>query len=58
MESQSDVVREAAPARPQRHRLLRGLVWGVGALGLMAGGLLAMCGAALARRRSRAYPAG
>src|SRR5712691_6708270 len=40
MEVQSDVVREAAPARPQRHRLLRGLAWGVGALGLIALGAL------------------
>jgi len=36
MEPLSDAVREVAPARPQRHRLLRGLAWGVGALGLMA----------------------
>lgn len=36
MEPQSDVVYEAAPARPKRHRLLRGLAWGVGALGLIA----------------------
>ena len=40
MEPQRDAVREAAPARPQRHRLLRGLVWGVGALGLIALGAL------------------
>src|SRR5256886_5346787 len=40
MEPQSDVVREAAPVRPQRHRLLRGLVWGVGARGVMAIGAL------------------
>src|SRR5438445_6377407 len=40
MEPQSDVVREAAPVRPQRHRLLRGLAWGVGALGLIALGAL------------------
>src|SRR6266849_6082688 len=40
MEVQRDVVREAAPARPQRHRLLRGLAWGVGALGLIALGAL------------------
>src|SRR3989441_658976 len=40
MEPQSDVVREAAPVRRQRHRLLRGLVWGVGALGLIAIGAL------------------
>jgi RND family efflux transporter MFP subunit len=40
MEPQSDVVREVAPARPQRHRLLRGLAWGVGALGLIALGAL------------------
>src|SRR5712692_4785260 len=39
-EVQSDVVREAVPARPQRHRLLRGLAWGVGALGLIALGAL------------------
>jgi membrane fusion protein, heavy metal efflux system len=36
MEPQSEVVRAAAPARPRRHRLLRGLAWGVGALGLIA----------------------
>jgi multidrug efflux pump subunit AcrA (membrane-fusion protein) len=36
MEPQSDVGREAAPARPKRHRLLRGLAWGVGALALIA----------------------
>src|SRR5712692_5219152 len=36
IEPQRDVVHEAAPARPQRHRLLRGLAWGVGALGLIA----------------------
>jgi RND family efflux transporter MFP subunit len=29
-------VYEATPARPKRHRLLRGLAWGVGALGLVA----------------------
>jgi len=40
MEVHSDVVRESAPARPQRHRLLRGLAWGVGALGLMAVGAI------------------
>src|SRR5437016_10352069 len=40
MEPQSDVVREAAPVRPQRHRLFRGLGWGVGALGLIAIGAL------------------
>jgi RND family efflux transporter MFP subunit len=40
MEPQSDVVHEAAPARPKRHRLLRGLAWGVGALGLIALGAL------------------
>jgi cobalt-zinc-cadmium efflux system membrane fusion protein len=40
MEPQSDVVRAGAPARPQRHRLLRGLAWGVGALGLIALGAL------------------
>src|SRR2546428_3153230 len=39
-EPQRDVVREAAPARPLRHRLLRGLAWGVGALGLIALGAL------------------
>jgi membrane fusion protein, heavy metal efflux system len=38
MEPQSDVVRESAPARPQRHRVLRRLAWGVGALGLIAVG--------------------
>src|ERR671925_514507 len=47
MEPQNDVVREAGPVRPQRHRLLRGLMWGVGALGLMAIGAL---GATLAPR--------
>src|SRR5712692_905702 len=40
MEPQSDVVRESAPARPQRHRMLRSLAWGVGALGLIAVGAL------------------
>jgi cobalt-zinc-cadmium efflux system membrane fusion protein len=40
MEPQSDVVREVVPARPQRHWLLRGLAWGVGALGLIALGAL------------------
>jgi len=48
MEVQSDVREEStmepqsevAPARPQRHRLLRGLAWGVGALGLIALGAL------------------
>src|SRR5919198_5722069 len=40
MEPQSDAVREAAPVRPRRHRLLRGLAWGVGALGLIALGAL------------------
>jgi len=34
------MVREAVPARPQRHRLLRGLAWSVGALGLIALGAL------------------
>src|SRR2546425_13016384 len=38
MEPQSDVVRESAPARPKRHRLLRALAWGVGALSLIAVG--------------------
>src|SRR6266849_2371891 len=38
MEPQSDVVRESAPARPQRHRVLRRLAWRVGALGLIAVG--------------------
>src|SRR5438132_8089646 len=47
MEPQSDVVREAAPVRPQSHKLLRGLVWGGGALGLVAIGAL---GATLAPR--------
>jgi RND family efflux transporter MFP subunit len=47
MEPQSDVVRASAPACPQRHRLLRGLAWGVGALGLIALGAL---GALLAPR--------
>ena len=36
MEPQSEVGREVAPARPRRHRLLRGLARGVGALGLIA----------------------
>ena len=40
MEPQRDVVREATPAPPQWHRLLRGLLWGVGALGLIALGAL------------------
>jgi cobalt-zinc-cadmium efflux system membrane fusion protein len=40
MEPQSDVVREVAPVHPQQHRLLRGLAWGVGALGLIALGAL------------------
>src|SRR5262245_31366118 len=40
MEPQREAIREAAPARPQQHRLLRGLVWGVGALGLIALGAL------------------
>ncbi len=40
MEPQSDAVRDVAPARPRRHRLLRGLAWGVGALGLIALGAL------------------
>src|SRR5215831_1889053 len=39
-EPQSDVVRTAAPVRPRRHRLLRGLAWGVGALALIALGAL------------------
>src|SRR5215831_1900956 len=38
MEVHSEVRRESAPARPKRHRLLRALAWGVGALGLMAVG--------------------
>jgi membrane fusion protein, heavy metal efflux system len=38
MEVHSEVGRESAPARPKRHRLLRALTWGVGALGLMAVG--------------------
>src|SRR5712691_10087211 len=38
MEPQSDAVRQSAPARPQRHRVLRSLAWGVGALGLIAVG--------------------
>ncbi len=38
MEVQSEVRHELAPARPKRHRLLRALAWGVGALGLMAVG--------------------
>ena len=40
MEPQSEVVRASAPVRPRRHRLLRGLAWGVGALGLIALGAL------------------
>jgi membrane fusion protein, heavy metal efflux system len=40
MEPQSDVVRESPAARPKRHRLLRGLGWGVGALGLIVLGAL------------------
>ena len=40
MEPQSDVVRESPAARPKRHRLLRGLAWGVGALGLIVLGAL------------------
>ena len=40
MEPQRDVVREVTPARPQWHRLLHGLLWGVGALGLIALGAL------------------
>ena len=40
MEPQSEAIRAAAPARPQRHWLLRGLVWGIGALGLIALGAL------------------
>ena len=47
MEPQSEVVREAAAARPRRHRLLRGLAWSVGVLGLIALGAL---GAMLAPR--------
>jgi membrane fusion protein, heavy metal efflux system len=39
MEVQSEVVRESPPVRMQkRHRLLRALAWGVGALGLIAVG--------------------
>jgi len=38
MEVQSEVRRESAPARPTRHRLLRALAWGVGALSLIAVG--------------------
>src|SRR5262249_39295870 len=52
-EPQSDVVRESALARPRRHRLLRGLVWGVGALGLVAVGAL---GATLAPRYLGSLP--
>ena len=48
MEVQSEVVRESPPARmQQRHRLLRALAWGVGALGLIAVGAV---GAILAPR--------
>src|SRR5262245_63815933 len=39
-EPQRDMMRTAAPVRPRRHRLLRGLVWGIGALGLIALGAL------------------
>jgi multisubunit Na+/H+ antiporter MnhB subunit len=38
MEVQSEVVHASVPVRPKRHRLLRALVWGVGALGLIAVG--------------------
>jgi len=40
MEAQSEVRRASAPARSLRHRLLRDLAWGVGALGLIALGAL------------------
>lgn len=40
MEVQSEVLHESAPARPPRHRLLRGLAWSVGALGLLAVGVM------------------
>jgi cobalt-zinc-cadmium efflux system membrane fusion protein len=38
MEVQSEVVHASAPVRPKRRRLLRAIVWGVGALGLIAVG--------------------
>jgi cobalt-zinc-cadmium efflux system membrane fusion protein len=38
MELQHEVLSEAAPARPQRHRLLRAVAWGVGAVGLIGVG--------------------
>ena len=40
MEAPSEARRASAQARPLRHRLLRGLAWGVGALGLIALGAL------------------
>ena len=40
MEAPSEARRASTPARPLRHRLLRGLAWGVGALGLIALGAL------------------
>jgi RND family efflux transporter MFP subunit len=40
MEQQREVVGVPAPARPRRHWLLRGLAWGVGALGFIALGAL------------------
>src|SRR5262249_23896547 len=39
-EPQSDMMHTAVPVRPRQHRLLRGLAWGVGALGLVALGAL------------------
>lgn len=38
MELQHEVLSEAAPARPQRHRLLRAVAWGVGVVGLIGVG--------------------
>ena len=40
MEVHPEVIRQSTPVRPQRHRLLRGLAWGVGALGLIAVGAI------------------
>src|SRR5262245_44758133 len=41
MEVQSEVMGASAPVRSKRHRLLRTLAWGVGALGLMGLGAVA-----------------
>jgi cobalt-zinc-cadmium efflux system membrane fusion protein len=38
MQLQDDEMKASASAHPKRHRLLRGLAWGVGVLGLMAVG--------------------